>query len=146
MLTATMDRLIIFLILFTYSIDHSDAIARTYSDSIDYYNNKDTSIRFINSPADMPEFPGGESALLQFIASNLKVSAVDLNCSSRTIIGFVVEQTGELSNFKILRSSCPNLDKAAMDVMSKSPRWKPGRDKGKNVRAYMNLPITVDYK
>ena len=91
----------------------------------------------------MPEFPGGTKALLSFIAENLKYpqKAIDGQTEGRVIIRFVVNSNGEISDPTILKGINKNLDQAAIDVINKLPRWKPGQQDGQPVSVRFTLPI-----
>lgn len=91
----------------------------------------------------MPEFPGGEKALLNFIAENVVYpqSAKDKNISGRVFVTFVVEKDGSVSDVKLLRGIGKECDEEAMRVVKAMPKWKPGMDEGKPVRVSYALPI-----
>ena len=91
----------------------------------------------------MPEFPGGTEALLSFIKDNLKSpqKAIDEQTEGRVIIRFVVNSNGEISDPTILKGINKNLDQAAIDVINKLPRWKPGQQDGQPVSVRFTLPI-----
>ena len=91
----------------------------------------------------MPEFPGGTEALLSFIKGNLKYpqKAIDEQTEGRVIIRFVVNSNGEISDPTILKGINKNLDQAAIDVINKLPRWKPGQQDGQPVSVRFTLPI-----
>ena len=85
---------------------------------------------------DMPEFPGGEAALRQFIANEIKypVIAQENGIQGRVYVTFVVNTDGSIADAKIARGVDPSLDKEALRVVSTLPRWKPGMQRGKAVR------------
>ena len=91
----------------------------------------------------MPEFPGGTEALLSFIKDNLEYpqKAIDEQTEGRVIIRFVVNSNGEISDPTILKGINKNLDQAAIDVINKLPRWKPGQQDGQPVSVQFTLPI-----
>ena len=91
----------------------------------------------------MPEFPGGTEALLSFIKDNLEYpqKAIDGQTEGRVIIRFVVNSNGEISDPTILKGINKNLDQAAIDVINKLPRWKPGQQDGQPVSVRFTLPI-----
>lgn len=92
---------------------------------------------------DMPEFPGGELALRQFIANSIKypVIAQENGIQGRVYVTFVVDADGSVSNPRIARGVDPSLDKEALRVVSLLPKWKPGRQRGKPVRVSYTVPI-----
>jgi len=92
----------------------------------------------------MPEFPGGDKALLEFLSKNIKypVEAQKKGLQGRVVVGFVVEKDGSLSDVKTAKSVDPLLDQEAMRVVKSMPKWLPGRQKGKAVRVKFNVPIS----
>ena len=93
---------------------------------------------------EMPEFPGGQSGLMQFIRSNLRypVEAAEKGIMGKVIVHFVVNADGIISNIKVVFGVNRYLDAEALRVVRKMPRWKPGRQKGKAVRVSYTVPIT----
>ena len=93
---------------------------------------------------DMPEFPGGQKAMMQWIAQNIQYpkEAVKANIEGRVMVSFVVEKDGSISNVEVRRSIHELLDKEALRVVSAMPKWKPGMRNGQPVRARFNIPIS----
>ena len=91
----------------------------------------------------MPEFPGGEQELMKFLKDNIVYPkiAIETNISGKVIVSFIVESDGSLSNIGIARSASPSLDKEALRVVEKMPKWSPGKQRQKPVRVNYNLPI-----
>lgn len=92
----------------------------------------------------MPEYPGGLSAYYAFLNNNLKYpsSAQEDGIQGRVVVSFVVEKNGTLSNFSVVNSVSPDLDKEALRVVKHIPSFNPGKKQGKEVRVKMSLPIT----
>ncbi|MBR2184040.1 MAG: energy transducer TonB [Prevotella sp.] len=92
----------------------------------------------------MPSYPGGMSALMQYLSSNIKypVIAEENGIQGRVICTFVVERDGSITDVKIAKSVDPSLDKEAMRVVSKMPKWIPGKQNGSAVRVKYTLPVT----
>ncbi len=92
---------------------------------------------------EMPEFPGGETALHQYIAKSIKypVIAQENGIQGRVYVSFVINSKGEVTDIKIARGVDPALDKEAMRVISKMPKWKPGKQRGKAVKVSFTVPI-----
>lgn len=92
---------------------------------------------------NMPEFPGGDKALLQWIAKSVKYPAVAQKngIEGKVYVSFVVTKTGEVANVTIARGVDPSLNKEALRVVSSMPAWKPGRQKGKAVNVNYTVPI-----
>ena len=96
----------------------------------------------------MPEYPGGEAALRQFLASNVKYpdDAVKSGTQGKVFVKFVVNKDGKVVNPKIARSVSPSIDKEALRVVSIMPNWTPGKQKGKNVAVEYTVPILFKLK
>jgi len=92
----------------------------------------------------IPQFPGGEKALLEYISHNLKypVDAQEKGIQGRIIIRFVVSKFGKVENVEIVRGLYPSMDKEGVRVVSSLPDWIPGEQKGEKVSVYYTLPIT----
>lgn len=93
---------------------------------------------------EMPEFPGGQGAMMKWLGDNVKYPAIaaENNIQGRVMVSFVVERDGSVSNVKILRGVDPSLDKEAIRLINAMPKWKPGMQTGKPVRARFNIPVT----
>ena len=91
----------------------------------------------------MPEYPGGTTAMFDFIQKNLKYpeSAKDKGLEGRVFIGFVVEKDGSLSSFQVLRGVCDEIDAEAVRVLKMMPKWKPGMNEGEPVRVQYTMPF-----
>ena len=92
----------------------------------------------------MPSYPGGMGALMQYLSSNIKypVIAEENGIQGRVICTFVVERDGSITDVRIAKSVDPSLDKEAMRVVSSMPRWIPGKQNGSAVRVKYTLPVT----
>lgn len=92
---------------------------------------------------EMPEFPGGEKALVSFLVSSVKypVIAQESGVHGTVTVSFVIEKDGSVTDVAILRSIDPSLDKEALRVVRTLPRWKPGMQRGKPVRVSYRVPI-----
>jgi len=91
----------------------------------------------------MPEYPGGASALFQFLAKNVKypAAAEKAGTQGRVVVTFVVEQDGSIVEPTVTRSVSPELDAEAVRVINAMPNWKPGTQNGKAVRVKYTVPI-----
>jgi TonB family protein len=92
----------------------------------------------------MPQYPGGDEALMKFINSNVVYpkTAKDKGIQGRVIVRFVVDAEGIVKNPDIIRSANPELDAEALRVIGLLPKWTPGLQGGKKVNVYYTLPIT----
>ena len=91
----------------------------------------------------MPSFPGGPSALMQYLSSNIKypVVAQENGVQGRVVVSFVVERDGSITDMQVARSVDPSLDREAQRVVRNMPRWIPGKQNGQAVRVKYNVPV-----
>jgi protein TonB len=91
-----------------------------------------------------PSFPGGQSALLSWLNSNIHYPPVaeENGIQGRVVVSFVVEPDGSISNVQVVRGVDPSLDKEAVRVTKAMPKWVPGKQNGQAVRVKYNLPVT----
>ena len=92
----------------------------------------------------MPSFPGGPSALMQYLSSNIKypVVAEENGVQGRVVCTFVVEKDGSITDVRVIKSVDPSLDKEAMRVVKSMPKWIPGKQNGSAVRVKYTVPVT----
>jgi protein TonB len=98
---------------------------------------------FVYFAEEMPEFPGGEKALLKFLSQSIKYPSIaaETGVNGKVIVNFIVNTDGTICGVKLLRSVDQSLDKEALRVVSSMPRWKPGKQSGKLVRVSYSVPI-----
>ena len=92
----------------------------------------------------MPEYPGGMSELMKYIARNIKYPADALRekKQGRVIVQFIVGTDGYTSDFKVMKSVSPSLDAEAIRVLANMPRWTPGMQRGETVPVKFTVPVT----
>ena len=92
----------------------------------------------------MPEFPGGATALLDYLSKNVSYpkQAFDAGIEGRVIVTFVVGKDGTIRNAKVVKSVDPALDNEALRVINAMPKWTPGRQSGKEVAVKYTVPIS----
>lgn len=89
------------------------------------------------------EFPGGQAALMKWLSNNVRYpeSAQQNDVQGRVIVKFVVEKDGSIGTATILKGVDKDLDREALRVVKKMPKWQPGKNNGVAVRSYFNLPV-----
>lgn len=89
------------------------------------------------------EFPGGMPALMKWLGSNIRYpeAAQQNDVQGRVIVKFVVEKDGSVSQAQIVKGVDKDLDKEALRVVNKMPKWQPGKNNGVTVRSYFTLPV-----
>jgi len=92
----------------------------------------------------MPQFPGGEGELLNYINKNIKypVIAQENGVQGKVILRFVVSKTGTVDKVEVIRSLDPACDKEAVRVVKTLPKFIPGKQNGINVAVWYTLPVT----
>lgn len=92
---------------------------------------------------DQASFPGGEAKLYEFIRNNVKYPelAKETGIEGTVFVQFVVEKDGSLSNVQALRKIGGGCDEEAIRVVKSMPKWKPGSQRGRNVRCSFTIPI-----
>lgn len=91
----------------------------------------------------MPQFPGGDVALMNYVRDNLKYpeEAMKSGVQGHVVVKFVVSADGSVASPEIIRSVSPELDAEAIRVVESMPRWTPGTTDGKPVDAWFTLPV-----
>lgn len=91
----------------------------------------------------MPQFPGGQIAMLQYLMKNIKYpeQVMKEGIQGRVTVSFIVEKDGSISDVKPVLSVHPLLNKEAVRVVKSMPKWSPGKHNGKPVRVRFNLPV-----
>ena len=94
-------------------------------------------------PEQMPVFPGGESALLAYVAQHLKYPAQAIRDRVQGIVQlrFVVLENGRIGDVQIIKSLEPHCDAEAKRVVKSLPHFIPGKQGGKVVRVWYTIPI-----
>lgn len=92
---------------------------------------------------EQPEYPGGTQELYSFIGKNFKYPemARAANVQGKVYVSFVVGKDGSIEDVKILRGLGSGLDEEAVRVVKMMPKWKAGKQRGKEVKVRYNLPI-----
>ena len=93
---------------------------------------------------EMPQFPGGPSALFEYLSNNLQypVVAEENGVQGRVIVFFIVEKDGFISNAKVVKSVDSSCDKEAIRLVESMPNWIPGKQNGEPVRVKYTVPVT----
>lgn len=96
----------------------------------------------------MPVFPGGQEALLQYIAKNIKYPALALRnqVEGKVFIAFVVGPDGQVSDVKTQKGIGAGCDEEAMRVIKNLPRFAPGKQNGRAVSVSYTVPVTFAIK
>jgi len=93
---------------------------------------------------DQPEFPGGTAAFYKFVGKNLKypTQARRMGVEGKVFVQFVVGKDGKITEVQAVKGIGAGCDEEAVRVLRSSPKWKPGKQRGRAVKVRMILPIT----
>lgn len=102
-----------------------------------------TDPKVFDTVEQMPEYPGGMQAMIEFLQANMKYpeNAAKQKVEGRVTVQFVVETDGSVTDVHVAKQVFPSLDAEAIRVVQAMPKWTPGKDKGRVVRVKYNLPI-----
>lgn len=91
----------------------------------------------------LPEFPGGEKAMLRWISSNLKYPKTTLKAKLQgvVILSYVIDEQGKIGDIELIKGIHPDADAEAVRVIEAMPTWKPGQQEGKPVPVRYTLPL-----
>ena len=91
-----------------------------------------------------PSYPGGEMALMTYIAKNIKYpqSARDNGIQGRVFVGFIIEANGSISNVEVVKGIGGGCDEEAVRVVKSMSKWHPGKKQGRSVRVKYMVPIS----
>ncbi|MBK7384136.1 MAG: energy transducer TonB [Flavobacteriales bacterium] len=92
---------------------------------------------------EMPSFPNGEAALMQYIRENLRypATAQSAGVAGTVHVTFIVTQTGGIRDAKVKSGIGSGCDEEALRVINAMPKWNPGKQRGKPVDVQYNLAI-----
>jgi TonB family protein len=91
----------------------------------------------------MPEFPGGELKLMNFLSSNIRYPEMerDNDIQGTVQVKFIVNTDGSVSDIVVVKSVSPALDNEAIRLVKMLPKFSPGKQSGKTVRVYQTIPV-----
>lgn len=92
----------------------------------------------------LPQFPGGEAALINFLRENVEYPThVALQgIQGRVLVSFIINTDGWISDVQVVNRVHPALDEEAMRVVYLMPKWTPGEVDGRKVRVQFVLPVS----
>ena len=105
---------------------------------------KEAVAQVFHSVEQMPQFPGGEAALMKYLQSHINYPpmAVENGVQGRVVVQFVVDKTGKVGEVVVVRNVDKDLDKEAVRVCKSLPKFTPGRQNGQAVAVWYTLPVT----
>lgn len=94
----------------------------------------------------MPEYPGGQVALVKFLSKNIKYPSKykKEKVNGRVFVSFIIDRTGKVTQAKIVKSLNEECDKEALRVITMMPNWIPGEKDGNKVNVQFGLPVNFE--
>jgi len=92
-------------------------------------------------PDQLPQFPGGDKAMLEYLAANIRRPAGLDSIQGTVTVLFVVSETGKRSNFEVKRGLHPLFDEEVIRAIKEMPDWIPGQYEGKAVPVHCMIPV-----
>ena len=91
----------------------------------------------------MPQFPGGDNGLYQYLKKNVVYPALAKvqKIQGRVYIEFIIERDGSVSHVKVTRGIGGGCDQEAARVVAQMPKWTAGKMKDNPVRVQYTLPV-----
>ena len=96
----------------------------------------------------MPQFPGGEAALMKYLMSHINYPpmAAENEIQGRVVVRFIVSETGKVSDAMVIQSMDKDLDREVVRVCKSLPKFTPGRHNGQAVSVWYTLPVIFKLK
>ncbi len=97
---------------------------------------------------EMPQFPGGETGMYKYLQENMKYPPVarENGIQGRVYVTFVVNETGKITDAKVVRGIGGGCDEEALRVVRNMPDWKVGKQNGRPVKVQYTLPVVFNLK
>ena len=118
-------------------------VVREYKNEVIVEEKKPEPEKVFTAVEQMPQFPGGEAALMKYLSQNINYPqvAMENGIQGRVIVQFVVTKNGTVGEVKVIRSVDRDLDKEAIRLCKSLPKFIPGKNNGQSVRCWFTLPI-----
>lgn len=97
---------------------------------------------------DMPEYPGGQEAMVAFINNNIEMpaEAEEVGAEGRVFVEFIIDTAGKMTNLRVIKDGvgfgCAKEALRVMNLMADQITWKPGKQRGRKVKVKYRCPIT----
>lgn len=128
------------------------ALSACGNDVMEHLGQEQTAVKAANADKvfgmveEQPSFPGGQAALMRYIAEKLNYPSVCGHIEGRVVVQFTIGKDGTVKDPKIARGIDPELDKEALRLVRNMPKWKPGKQMGEAVEVRYTLPVSFNLK
>ena len=115
-----------------------------YASECNVAQSDDVPEKIYTATEQMPQFPGGEAALMKYMQNNIKypVVAIENGTQGNVIVQFVVKKDGTIGTVKIVRGLSPELNKEAIRLCKSLPKFIPGTMKGEAVNVWYTSVVS----
>ena len=129
---------------FDVEFNEDEAIVDFGDEEVDIVDEETSEEPPVQWSEEMPEFPGGPEALQAFLKREIQYPEMARHngITGTVLVEFVVEKDGRVSNAKVKVPLFPDCDKEAVRGVMAMPKWKPGKNMGKPVRCFFQVPVT----
>ena len=129
---------------FDQGSDEGQEVLKQNQVVVEKVEEKEEETKIFEVVEQMPQVPGGDAALMQYLSSHIKypVVAEENGIQGRVVCTFVVERNGSITDVRVVKSVDPSLDKEAVRVIKGMPSWIPGKQNGSAVRVKYTVPVT----
>ena len=131
-------------VTFDQGSDEGQQVLKQNEVVVEKVEQKEEETKVFEVVEQMPQFPGGDGALMQYLSSHIKypVVAEENGIQGRVVCSFVGEGKGAITDVRVVKSVDPSLDKEAVRVIKSMPNWIPGKQNGSAVRVKYTVPVT----
>lgn len=114
-----------------------------FTNSVNAQGVTDTSKMSFQFVEQMPDFPGGQDAMIEYIRTNLRYpkQARRAKISGKVLVHFVIDENGNVTEEKVIEGIGGGCDEEALSVVHHMPRWKPAKQNGAFVKTQYTLPF-----
>lgn len=115
-----------------------------YASECSVAQSDEASEKIYTATEQMPQFPGGEAALMKYMRNNIKypVIAIENGIQGNVIVQFVVKKDGTIGTVKIVRGLSPELNKEAIRLCKSLPKFIPGTMNGEAVNVWYTSVVS----
>ena len=97
---------------------------------------------------EQASFPGGDAEWYKYLNKNLEYprQAKRMGIEGAVFLSFIVDKEGNISDIQVMRGIGGGCDEEAVRVLKESPKWNPGKQRGRPVKSRMQFRIVFKLK
>ncbi len=111
------------------------------------FSQKDSATTVYEFTEVLPEFPGGQTKLFEFLNQNLVLPQLntDSQIQGKIYVKFVIKKDGSIDDIQVIEGIHENFNLEVIRVIKLMPKWVPGMQNGRAVDCYFTLPIQIHW-